>query len=419
MGGSLLRLLGKTKAYLGLLVALLLVAALACAPSAKPKIGVILPLTGPLSEFGPNFQKAAELAVDHFKAAGYEIEIKVADTETNPTAGRQAAARLVDVDKVQALVGAAASSVSIAVATGVSIPKEIPQVSYASTSPLLTILPEDQGKDFLFRDVPSDALQGLVLGKLAKEQGFNTASVLYVNNPYGQGLMENFKKSYEAAGGKVLEAVPHTEEAQPTYVAEIKKAVANKPDVLVAISYPQHATVYLKEAIEGNYIKKFLFCDGTKSLDIVKAVGAANVEGMVGTAPGSKSSEFEKAFNEQYRAKYGELPPLPYMTNSYDAVAILALAALRVEKEGKALTGKNIRDQMRGVSNPGGEVVGAGADGIKKAVKLIKEGKDVNYEGASGSVDFDANGDTITPVEVWKYQGGNIVSVRLEDVAVP
>jgi ABC-type branched-subunit amino acid transport system substrate-binding protein len=380
---------------------------------------VILPLTGPLSEFGPNFQKAAELAVDHFKAAGYEIEIKVADDETSATPGVQAARRLVDVDKVNALVGAAASSVSIAVATGVSIPKEIPQVSYASTSPLLTILPEDQGKDFLFRDVPSDALQGLVLGKLAKEQGFNTVSILYVNNPYGQGLKDNFAKSYEAAGGKVLEAVPHPEEAQATYVAEIKKAVAGKPDALVAISYPQHATVYLKEAIEGNYIKKFLFCDGTKSLDIVKAVGAANVEGMVGTAPGSKSSEFEKAFNEQYKTKYGELPPLPYMTNSYDAVAILALAALRVDKEGKALTGKNIRDQIRNVSNPPGEVVGAGADGIKQAVKLIKEDKDVNYEGASGSVDFDANGDTVTPVEVWKYQGGNIVSVRLEDVKVP
>ena len=419
MAGSLLRLLGKTKVYLGLLAALLLVLALACAPAAKPKIGVLIPLTGPLSEFGPNFQKAANLAADHFKAAGYEVELKFADTETNPSAGTQAARRLVDVDRVNALVGAAASSVSMAVAEGVSIPKEIPQISYASTSPLLTLLPADQGKDFLFRDVPSDALQGLVLGKLAREQGFNTVSILYVNNPYGQGLKDNFTKSFEAAGGKVLEAVPHPEEAQPTYVAEIKKAVANKPDALVAISYPQHATVYLKEAIEGNYIKKFLFCDGTKSLDIVKAVGAASVEGMVGTAPGSKEGGSLTAFNDQYKAKYGELSPLPYMTNTYDAVVILGLAALRADKEGKSLTGKNIRDQIRSVSNPGGEVVGAGADGIKKAVKLIKEGKDINYEGASGSVDFDANGDTVTPVEVWKYQGGNIVSVRLEDVAIP
>ena len=99
----------------------------------------------------------------------------------------EAARKLVDVDQVHALVGAAASSSSLAVAESVTIPKGVPQISYASTSPLLTILPADEGQDFLFRTVPSDALQGVVLAGVAVEQGYKNVAILYVNNPVRSG----------------------------------------------------------------------------------------------------------------------------------------------------------------------------------------------------------------------------------------
>jgi ABC-type branched-subunit amino acid transport system substrate-binding protein len=197
-------------------------------------------------------------------------------------------------------------------------------------------------------------------------------------------------------------------------VAELRRAVAGKPDVLVAISYPGHATVYLKEAIENNFIKRFLFCDGTKSFDIVKAVGAANVEGMLGTAPGSALTPSYDNFVAEYSKKFGEVPPLPFMTNVYDAVVIGALAAAAAEARGQTITGTSIRDNLRFVANPPGDVVGTGAAGIKKALDLLKAGKDINYEGAAGAIDFDRNGDVVTPIEVWKYSGGSIVTVRLE-----
>ncbi|NIO11142.1 MAG: amino acid ABC transporter substrate-binding protein, partial [Deltaproteobacteria bacterium] len=76
------------------------------------------------------------------------------------------------------------------------------------TSPLITVLPADKGVDMLFRTCPSDALQGVISGKLAVTFS-SKASVLYVNNPYGQGLAEQFKKSYEKRRGKVLAMVPH------------------------------------------------------------------------------------------------------------------------------------------------------------------------------------------------------------------
>jgi branched-chain amino acid transport system substrate-binding protein len=379
------------------------------------KVGTLIPLTGPLAEFGPNFRKAADLAATHLKDAGLTLQLAHADDETSAIPAVAAARKLIDVDKVPAIVGAAASGVTIPVAESVTIPGQVLQISNASTSPLLTVLPADQGRDFLFRTCPSDALQGVVLGKVAVELQYKTAAAIYVNNPYGQGLAEQFKRSFEKRGGKLVAMVPHDEALAPTYVAELRRAVQDKPDVLAAISYPGHASIYLREALEGNYIKTFLFCDGTKSLEVVKAMGEKNAEGMMGTAPGSVLTGGYSVFIAEYGKAYGEVPPLPYMTNMYDAVALLGLAVKAAQVEGvKEITGVAIRDRLRKVANPPGEVVGPGAADLKKALQLLEGKQDINYEGAAGACDFDENGDVVTPIEVWKFADGKIVTVRLE-----
>jgi len=288
------------------------------------------------------------------------------------------------------------------------------------------VLPEDEapGADFLFRTCPSDALQGVIMGKLGADLGYKTASTLYVNNPYGQGLTEQFKKSFEYRGGKVLEMVPHPEEPKPTYVPELEKALAGKPDVLAAISYPGHATIYLKEAIDVFHYKSFLFCDGTKSLLIPQAVGPENVEGMQGTAAGSALTRSYEIFIAEYVKEYGVLPPLPYITTAYDAIAVIGLAACAgIYCGAKEVTGTVIRDNLRNVANPPGDVIEVA--GFKKFLEAAKGCVDgcvdgskaskgaFNYEGAAGSVDFDEHGDVVTPIEIWAYKGGTIVTVSL------
>ncbi|MGH8070943.1 MAG: ABC transporter substrate-binding protein [Candidatus Entotheonellia bacterium] len=379
------------------------------------RIGTLMPLTGPLAEFGPNFRKAADLAAGHLNDAGLTLQLIHADDETSAIPAVAAARKLVDVNKVPAIVGAAASGVTIPVAESVTIPNKVVQISNASTSPLITVLPADQGQDFLFRTCPSDALQGVVLGKLATELKYKKAAAIYVNNPYGQGLAEQFKKSFEKRGGKVVTMVPHDEAPAPTYVAELRRAVRDKPDVLAALSYPGHASIYLREAIEGNYIKTFLFCDGTKSLEVAKAIGEKNAEGMMGTAPGSVLTSGYNVFIAEYGKVYGEVPPLPYMTNMYDAVALTGLAIKAAQIDGvKEVTGMAIRDRLRQVANPPGETVGPGPADLKKALQFLAEKKEINYEGAAGACDFDENGDVVTPIEVWKFAAGKIATVRLE-----
>ena len=414
----------KSKKLVSLLLAVFLLVggSLLWAGGAKEaqvvRIGALVPLTGALSEFGQGFRKAGDLAVEQLAAAGFPIELKYADTETAAIPGVEAARTLVNIERAVALIGAAASGVTIPVAESVAIPSQIPIISNASTSPLITYLPADQGKDFLFRTVPSDALQGVVLGKGAADAGFKRAAVFYVNNPYGQGLLDEFKKSFEAGGGEVVGAVPHDEKPAPTYVSELRQIMAANPDVMLALSYPGQATVYLKEFFEAGYNKTtfVLFCDGTKSVEMPRALGPKTLAGYFGTAPGSEKGDSLANFERDYRAKYGELPPLPYMTNFYDGIVIAALAAAKARAEGKAVNGVTVRDNLRAVANPPGEVVSAGVAGLKRALELIKAGQPLNYEGAAGSQDFDEYGDTITPIEVWQYVENEpfIESVRFE-----
>jgi ABC-type branched-subunit amino acid transport system substrate-binding protein len=276
----------------------------------------------------------------------------------------------------------------------------------------MTVLPADEGKDWLFRTCPSDALQGVVAGRLAAS--FNkTVSILYVNNAYGQGLSEVFKETFEKRyRGKVLAMVPHDEKAAESYTAELKKALAGNPDRLLVYSYVEHAKVYLKEALEFFKYGKFLFCDGTKSQEIIDVLGADRLNGAKGTAPGSTGGEPLEKFNKAYKAEYGQLPPLPFITNAYDATAVIGLAAFVAKTKGLPLTSANIRDNLRVVANPPGEKVHPGD--FPKAFELIKQGKDINYEGAAGSVDFDKVGDVETPIEIWEYRDGELKTLRTE-----
>lgn len=395
------------------ILSLLVLASLAlaaCQPAAPEvaslKVGEMHPFTGPLAEFGEPEHNAALLAIKQLEEAGYSIETVFGDTETDAIPAVDAARRLVEVEGVHVLIGAAASGVTVPIAESVTIPNQIPQISYASTSPLLTALPADQNADFLFRTCPSDALQGPVLANMIFKEGLRNVATMYVNNPYGQGLNDIFKLAFEDMGGTVIAEVPHDEAAAPSYTAELALATEGNPEALVAISYTGHAAIYLKEAIEGGFIDNFRFVDGTKSVDIPTAVGADALEGMCGTAPGSKETDSLATFNSTYEAEYGEIPPLPFMTTTYDAVIISALAAYEAQIAGETLSGVAVRDHLRSVAGPPGELVFAGTEGLTRALELLRDGQQIDYVGAAGDVDFDAQGDVLTPIEIWCYEGG-------------
>ena len=362
------------------------------------KIGLLVDFTGALSDFGPEQENAAKLAITHINDAGgvlgEPVELVVGDSGTTPDIGVSEARRLVDVEGVHAIVGSLASGVTLAVAESVTIPSNILQISPASTSPALTDVADD---DLLFRTPISDAAQGLVLGKLVEDLGFTKVCTMYVNNAYGQGLSENFTDAFT---GEVTAQISHTAETATTYLSELNSCVEGGPEALVAISYPTgQADVYLREALENDLVSTFVFVDGTKSNDMFDRLGWENFDGMAGTSPGAlPPSDFTDAFDTLYQTEYGEMFQQPFVHEAYDAVIAIALAA---EKAGST-DPSDIRDALRDVSNAPGAVVDSPPEGIAAALEAVGNGEDIDYSGASGSVEFDENGDVLLgTIDTW------------------
>ena len=167
------------------------------------KVGTLLDHSGALQEWGPYHQKAVELAARQLATAGLKIQFINKDSGTDAGKAVAAAKELVKTDKVAAIIGSGSSGVTIPVAGKVTCPGDTLMISPASTAAYISELPADRKKDFLFRTCPSDALQGVVLGKLAASL-YKTASVMYVNNAYGQGLAWQFRRSFQKRGGIVF-----------------------------------------------------------------------------------------------------------------------------------------------------------------------------------------------------------------------
>jgi ABC-type branched-subunit amino acid transport system substrate-binding protein len=378
--------------------------------SEEVTVGGLLPLSGDLAVYGQTVQKGINLAVKQINQAGgplgMELNVVFRDTQTDPTALRDSAEKLVNVDKVPAIVGPMIRS---DVATPVTAPNHVVIISPSNTPTWVTELDDD---DYTFRTTASDAIQGQVLGRLAWEVGYRKASILYINDPYGGGLAESTKDWFEKSGGRVLGMAAY-DPGSVAYKMQLKELAKGNPDVLVLIGYPESGIVIIRQALSDGLFDQFLFPDGMQSEQIIDSVGGDYLEGMYGTGPGAADTQSYKNYLEAYEAEYGEKPATAYTENAYDGLVIIALAIQAAGAEAFAADpGKAIRDNLRKVSNPPGEKITASVDGFRKAFELLSEGKDIDYEGAAGSIDFDEYGDTVTPILVWKIEGNTIVPVQ-------
>ena len=377
-------------------------------PSGDPiKIGTLIDVTGDLAAFGPPIVLATDLAALLINEAGgidgRPIEMVHRDSGTSPQIATDAASALVNVDGVEVIVGSLSSGVTLAVAESVTIPNGAVLVSPASTSPAITNLDDN---DTVFRTTVSDALQGVIAAQLANQLGYENVATLYINNAYGEGLSNVFQENFESQGGTVSAAVP-IEGGQASYASELRQASQSGAEVLMALSYPETAGVYLREAVEGQYFDDFMFVDGTKNQEMFDNLGPDNFEGNYGTAPGAPGTPTQDTFKDLYSSQLDGDPSSLFISEAFDAAVILALAIAEAGSE----DGDDIKVAMREVANAPGEKVGPGD--LDRALQLISEGKDIDYVGAAGDQDFDENGDVQNTIEVWKIEGGQVTSTGM------
>ena len=360
------------------------------------KIGIMQALTGDLGSYGGPMTDAMKLAVKEVNenggVLGVNITAIIEDTQTSEIAAVDAANKLVKVDKVPAIIGTTGSGPGKAILS-ITSGGGVLQISSSNTGVEFTTLDE---KDIYFRTCPSDSLQGRAMARLAINDGYTNVSTLVLNNPYGIGFEEVFVTEFEALGGTVLESVRYDPHAT-TFDSEVGKVCKPEPDFVMLCSYPQTGSVILKAAYEKRYMEDidWLLSEGLRDETLAEMVGKDEagkyiIAGLKGTTPDPRvAGPAYESFKQKYEAEYGK-EVTTYCSNSYDAAAVVALA---IEKAGNA-TGTAICGCIRDIANPPGEEV----TDIGEALKLIREGKDINYQGASGEITFDENGDLSTGI---------------------
>ena len=371
--------------------------------TSKLIIGLSLPLTGPIGQFGRSMDASARLAASEINAAGgvngQQIEMVVRDTKLNADVALEGIKEL-DALGVQCIIGAAASSMTTAVANGYTTEKGIPLISPSSTAPEIT----DLGN--VWRTAQSDDYQGVELANFVAEESVTKAALIYVDSVYGQGLFNAFKETFEALGHSVVASVPYEEGKESGFSSEVTTLLEASPEGIIIIGFATdgaNITRDLKAASPDDSIKYF-GGEGLYSPEFLANADQSIAAVMKGTAPKADTeSENTTTFNTNYKNIVGQDPTI-YGSNAYDATYLCALAMAK----GGANTAEAARNNLAAVSKDETDdktelVVNVGQ--ASEALTAIANGTAINYEGASGNVDFDDNGDVVTGVTRWQVTG--------------
>ena len=341
------------------------------------KMGIILGFTGPIESLTPAMAASAELA---FKEAsdsgsllgGSTISTVRADSTCVDSAAATAAAEGVISQGVAAIMGADCSGVTGAIATNVAVPNGVVMISPSATSPGLTTL-DDKG--FFFRTAPSDARGGQILAEITKDRGIDSVAITYTNNDYGKGLADVYEASVKALGITVTSVSAH-EDGKADYSSEAATLAAGGGDALAVIGYlDQGGKGVIEASLDAGSFDTFIMSDGMIGQSIVDAIGD-DLNKSFGSLPGS-TGKGAGVFADV--AKAGGIDSSgPYTGESYDAAALIVLPMQAGESADRASIAKNVM----GVANAPGTKIYPGE--LKKGLDLLAQGKQIDYEGATG-----------------------------------
>lgn len=372
------------------------------------RLGLLLPLTGAGSPYGPGVLKTVAAAVEAINAAGgaggRRIEIFSEDDQTQPQAGVLAAKKLIEVNKVGAIIGGWSTGVCMSVLP-LCNDADIPFV-YSATSPDLS-KPAVNGKWLGFRMQAPSPRYGLAFAEICAREGARRVALMANNNGSSIGIVDSFEKAWAAKGGTVLEKVIY-EPNQASYRAELGRVMAARPDVVVAGSYLPDATVILKDWYQSGATNKWVLNSWALNDDLVKAIGGDASEELISVGPvmNVRASAF-KAYDDVYRKVMGTAG-----TNNvdaamnWDAITLLALAL-----EAGAADGLDLARRFRAAANGPGKAVSSFAEGRD----ALRRGETVRYEGASSSAGFNDTNDAATGYLVSKVEKGRFVTKYVLD----
>lgn len=388
------------------------------APAAKAdnlslSIGTVLPQTGSLAFLGPPEEAGVALAVKEINEAdlGITIDVTYGDSgDTDNKAYETTVPKLLD-SGVSAVIGAASSGVTKSFLDSV-VDAGVIDFSPANTSPDFTTWDDN---NLYWRTAPSDLLQGEVLGNLIAEDGNETLGIIYQNDAYGTGLEKVVSDVFTEAGGEVVASESYND-GDSSFDAQISSVTAADPDAIILITFNQIYTIAPALAsagfpsdklylVDGNLKQFGTEADASDPANPLPALPAGIFTGAKGTLPGPMlEDDFKTRVNENWVAEgNAELADFSYASESYDAVILIALAALAAG----STDGADIATKLQEVSGGSGD--GTKVTDFAAGAEAILAGDTIDYDGPSGGIAFDDAGDpTEASIGIFQFDDMNM-----------
>jgi len=332
-------------------------------PNDPIKLGVASALSGPVASLGVPIKDAALLAIqEKGTILGHKVEANAQDDACAAEPSVNAARTLVADKLVVGVVGSMCSSGTIP-ASDVYAEAHLTMISPSSTAPNVT----SRGLENVFRTAWNDKMQGAAQAKFALETlKAKKAALIHDKSPYGQGLMEAFKENFEKGGGQVVlfEAI---DVGQTDFSAVVSKIKPLAPDVIAFGGFIAEGALLVKQIREAGIQAAFMGADGIDDDKFVESAGGKAEGVYISNGQALKGATYE-AFAQKWRQRFNSEPGT-FTPQAYDAAMILLNAVEKVA-----------------VKNPDGSL-SIGKKALRDAVRATK------MEGASGAIEFEANGD--------------------------
>ena len=379
----------------------------AASAGAAGNYGVLSCFTGRLASLGQAMLQGSQVAQKAIDAAGgvlgQQVKLTQEDTQCDLADAVPATQKLLSVG-VSAVIGPETQEIA-AVEPILKNSKIVDEFQGGDTSR------DHQTDPFLFRDSPSDSQLGVAMALYAHQKGYKRAVLLFYTDIAAQTLIAPVTKTFKKLGGTVLATI-NVAPGQTSYVPEVQKAIGYKPDVIFTqTDAPTAAVLYRDFKQADNLAIPFVGTDVTGASEYLKAVtypvANAHLVSIYGTSvSGQAATEFNKVFAATFKGQQ----PLANANYAYDAVISLALA----QDYAKTSDGTKVAAAMKKVTNPPGTACFAYAT----CKALLTAGKKINYEGASGSLDYNQYNNVFGPYGAFRVDlKGNEHQVALLSAA--
>lgn len=378
---------------------------LAHAQGAPIPIGVALPLTGNAGAYGPDMAEAVKRTAAKINAAGgilggRRLELFIEDSESSASVAANLTQKFINVHKAQSCIGYWGTPEGMSSRPIVVQNKVVLMVSSAANA-----ITEGDNQGYVWRFQMKATDWGTVISRAALRLGFKSVGILGLQNAFVLPIMKVFEEQMKGAGRQVVDSLIYNPE-QPSYRAEVERVFGKKPEAVYCFGLLPDFVSIMKEVYRAGFDSKVVALSIMADAEgkFVQAVGNQVAEGIrhFQPMPDVAASGYKK-FLQLMGAPADRMFLFP--PNTHDQLAITALAMERA----KSPMAVDWSKQIIAVGNgPGQEV-----DDVVDALKLVREGKPVNFQGAGSTCDFTPNGDQLgRGMGHWIIKGGKSVFVE-------